>query len=106
MNEADFESLLHERLAPPERRADRAFTLKVERAVAEADIYRSWRAALLRQFVSEGLAMAAIAASLATLSRIPRVREAMDQAPALIWPVLLALFLLWLLVRGRGRLLA
>jgi len=106
MNEAEFERLLHERLAPPERRADRAFTLKVERAVAEADLYRSWRVALLRQFVSEGLAMGAVAASLFTLSRIPQVREAVDQAPGLVWPVLLALFLLWLLMRGRGRLLA
>jgi hypothetical protein len=105
MNEAQFETLLHEGLAPPERGADRAFTLKVERAVAEADLYRLWRGALLRQFASEGLAMAAIAASLATLAHIPGVRSAIDQAPGLIWPLLLMLFLLWLLVRGRGRLL-
>jgi hypothetical protein len=106
MNEAQFETLLHDGLAPPERRADRVFTVKVERAVAEAELYRSWRRALLRQFVSEGLAMAAIGASLATLSQIPGVRSAIDQAPGLIWPLLLMLFLLWLLMRGRGRLLA
>ena len=106
MNEAQFEALLHEGLAPPERSADRAFTRKVERAAAEADLYRSWRRALLRQFVSEGLAMAAIGASLATLSHIPGVRSAIDQAPGLIWPVLLLVFLLWLLLRGRSRLLA
>ena len=106
MNEADFERLLHERLAPPERHADRAFTRKVERAVAEADLYRGWRAALLRQFVSEALAMGAIGASLVTLSRIPGVRDALGQAPGLIWPILLAVFLFWLLMRGRNRLLA
>jgi hypothetical protein len=104
MNDAEFERLLHERLAPPERPADRAFTLKVERAVAEADLYRSWRAALLRQFVSEALAVGAIGASLLTLSRIPGVRETLDQAPGLIWPLLLSLFLLWMLMRGRNRL--
>ena len=106
MNDADFERLLHEGLAPPERRADRAFTIKVERAVAEADLYRGWRRAILRQFVSEGLAMAAIGASLATLSQIPGVRSAIGEAPGLVWPLLLMLFLLWLLMRGRGRLLA
>ena len=106
MNEAQFQTLLSEGLAPPERRADRAFTLKVERAVAEAELYRGWRRALLRQFVSEGLAMAAIGASLAMLSQIPGVRSAIGQAPGLIWPLLLMLFLLWLLMRGRGRLLA
>ena len=106
MNDAEFENLLREGLAPPERRADRAFTLKVERAVAEADLYRAWRAGLRRQFVSEALAMGAIGASLVTLSRIPELRQAIDQAPGLIWPVLLGLFSIWLLVRGRSRLLA
>ena len=50
--------------------------------------------------------MAAIGASLAMLSQIPGVRSAIGQAPGLIWPLILMLFLLWLLMRGRGRLLA
>lgn len=106
MNEAEFERLLGEKLAPPERVADRAFALKVERAVAEADLYRSWRNALVRQFVSEGLSVAAVGASLVTLSRMPQLRDKLDHAPGLIWPVLLAFFLLWLLMRSRGRLTA
>ncbi|HEY0414593.1 MAG TPA: hypothetical protein VGD66_15780 [Allosphingosinicella sp.] len=102
MDDADFDALLREALAPPGRPADRGFVLGVERAVAEAERYRRWRSALVRQFVTEGLAVGAIAGSLAFIAQVPEVRGALDQAPGLMWSALLSLFLFWLLVRGRG----
>lgn len=106
MDDAHFDALLREELAPPERPADRSFVLRVERAVAEAERYRRWRAALLRQFASEGLAVASVGVSLALIGRAPPVREALDQASWVLWPALLSLFLFWLLLRGRGGALA
>jgi hypothetical protein len=105
MNDIDdpvFDQLLREALAPPERTADRVFVVRVERAVAEAERFRRWRAALLRQLAVEALALAAAAASLAFIAQAPAVRAALDKAPGLGWSGLLALLLFWILVRGRG----
>src|SRR3954447_14932149 len=106
MDDADFDALLRHALAPPERPGDRHFVARVERSVIEADRYRRSRRALLRQFVSEGLALAAVCGAAIFVGQVPAVREALDQAPGLICPAFLALFLFWLLVRGRGSALA
>jgi hypothetical protein len=97
-----FDQLLGEALAPPERPADRGFVVSVERAVAESERYRRWRRALLRQLVSETLALAAVAASLAFIAQVPAVRDTLEKAPGLAWSALLALLLFWMLLRGRG----
>lgn len=102
MDDPALDRLLREALAPPERAADRGFVVRVERAVAEAERYRRWRAALVRQLAGEALALAAVAGSLIFIAQAPAVRDALDKAPGLGWSALLALFLFWMLVRGRG----
>lgn len=106
MDDFELDSLLRETLAPPEGPADRGFVIRVDRAVAEAERYRRLRARLLRQFASEMLALGAVAASFAFVAQVPQVSEALDKAPGLGWSALLALLLVWMLVRGRGGALA
>lgn len=106
MDDSELDSLLRAALAPPEGPADRAFVVRVDRAVAEAERYRRWRAGLRRQLVTEALALGAVGGSLAFIAQVPEVREALDRAPGLAWSALLAMFLIWMLVRGRGGALA
>lgn len=98
--------LLREALAPPDRPADRGFVVRVERSVVEAERYRRWRARLRRQLATEALALAAVGASFAIIAQVPAVRDALERAPGLGWAGLLALLLFWMLVRGRGGVLA
>lgn len=100
-----LDRLLREALAPPEGPADRGFVVRVERGVAEAERYRRRRAALLGQLTTEALALAAVAASLAFIAQAPLVRETLARAPELAGLGLLAMVLVWLLVRGRGEVL-
>lgn len=104
--DSEFDALLQRALAPPERPADRGFVVRVDRALAEAERYRSARARLLRQLASEGLAMAAVGTSLVMLSRTPALQAAIGAAPGLAWTATLALFLFWMLIRGRPGALA
>lgn len=106
MDDAELDALLQAALTPPERPADRHFVVRVDRAVAEAERYRLWRARLRRQLATEGLALGAVAASLAFVAQVPEVGALLDRAPGLAWPALLALLLFWMLVRGRSNLLA
>lgn len=106
MDDTALDLLLREVLAPPERPADRGFVVRVDQAVAEAERYRRWRAGLVRQLVTEALALAAVAGSLVFVSQVPEVSEALAATPGLIWPAVLALFLVWMLVRGRRGALA
>ena len=106
MDDGEFDRLLSEALAPPKRGADRTFVVRVEQAVAEAERYQRWRSRLGWQLASEGLALAAVAGSLAFIARAPPVRAALAEAPGLAWSALLALLLFWFLVRGRGGTLA
>jgi hypothetical protein len=106
MDDSDLDRLLSEALAPPERPADRGFVMRVDRVLVEAERYRRWRAGLVRQLVTEALALAAVAGSLVFVSQVPAVSAALAATPGLVWPAVLALFLVWLLVRGRSGLLA
>ena len=106
MDDSELDLLLREALAPPKGPADRAFVLRVERVVAEAERYRRWRARLWRQLAAESLALGAVGASLALIAQVPQVREALGRAPGLGWSALLAMLLVWMLVRGRGGVLA
>jgi len=106
MDDSELDLILREALAPPERPADRPFVVRVDRAVAEAERYRRWRAGLVRQLITEALALAAVAGSLVFISQVSEVSEALAATPGLIWPALVALFLFWRLVRGRGGALA
>ncbi len=106
MDDAELDALLRAALAPPERPADRLFVVRVDRAVAEAERFRLWRARLRRQLATEGLTLGAVAASLAFVAQVPEVGDLLDRAPGLAWPALLALLLFWMLVRGRSDLLA
>ena len=106
MDDPELDLLLREALAPPERPADRGFVIRVDQAVAEAERYRRWQAGLVRQLVTEALALAAVAASLVVISQVPEVTSALAATPGLIWPALVALLLFGLLVRGRGGALA
>jgi hypothetical protein len=106
IEDREFDALLQGTLAPPDRPADRGFVVRVDRALAEVDRYRTARARLLRQLASEGLAVGAIAGSLATLAQIPGLRVALGASPGLAWTALLGLFLFWLLIRGRPGALA
>ncbi|HEX2763036.1 MAG TPA: hypothetical protein VHM92_04200 [Allosphingosinicella sp.] len=106
IGESELDALLQEALAPPDRPADRGFVARLDRVVAEAERYRAARALLLRQLASEGLAAGAIAGSLFMLAQIPGLRAAIGAAPGLGWTALLALFLFWLLIRGRSAALA
>jgi hypothetical protein len=106
MDDTELDVLLSEALAPPAGPADRGFVAKVDRAVAEADRYRKWRAGLRRQLASEALALAAVGGSLVSVAQVAEVREALSAAPGLAWPALLSLLLFWMLVRGRGDALA
>jgi hypothetical protein len=103
MDEAGFEALLKRELAPSDAPAESAFVARVDRAVAEADLYRRTRRRILRQLGSEGLAVAAVGASLAFIARVPEVREALTQAPGLLSVAGLLLLLFWLLVHPSGR---
>jgi hypothetical protein len=103
MDEAGFEALLKRELAPSEAPAESAFVARVDRAVAEADLYRRARRRILRQLASEGLAVAAIGASLAFIARVPDVREALTQTPELLSVAGLLLLLFWLLVHPGQR---
>jgi hypothetical protein len=100
MNEAEFDALLRDGLAPPVAPPDRAFVAKVDMAVAEAEHRRFWRARLVPQLATEGAALAAVVASLALVARAPAVRATLAQAPGLAWPMLLSLLLFWILIRG------
>jgi sigma-70-like protein len=102
MDDAELDTLLRAALAPPKGPADRGFVVKVERAVAEAEMYRRWRAGLRRQLATEALALGAVGASFAFVAQVAEVHDALAKAPELIWPALLALLLFWMLVRGRG----
>jgi hypothetical protein len=102
MDEAGFEALLKKEFAPPAGPADRAFVARVDQAVAEADLYRRVRRRILNQLATEALAVAAIAASLAFVARIPQIRDALTRTPELAWPAVLLLLLFWLLLRGRA----
>ena len=106
MDEASFDALLKKELAPIEGPADRAFVARVDHAVAEAELYRRARRRIVGQLATEGLAVGAVAASLAFVARIPEIRDALTRTPELGWPALLLLFLFWLLLRGRPRVLA
>ena len=106
MDDAELDLLLREALAPPERPADRGFVMQVDWVVAEAERFRRWRAGLVRQLVTEALALAAVAGSLVFVSQVPQVSDALAAMPGLVWPAVLALFLVWLLVRGRSGALA
>lgn len=106
IDDRGLDLLLSEALAPPERPADRGFVRRVERGVAEAERYRRRRAGLLRQLGSEALALGAVAASLAFVVQAPQIREALERAPELGWLTLPILFLIWVLLRGRGGALA
>lgn len=101
-NEAGFEALLKRELAPSEAPAESAFVARVDRAVAEADLYRRARRQILRQLGSEGLAVGAVGASLAFVTRVPDVREALTQAPELLSIAGLLLLLFWLLVHPKS----
>lgn len=105
-DDPELDRLLGEALAPPEGPADRGFVLRVERAVAEAERYRRWRARLWRQLATEAFALLAVGASLASVAQVGEVREALDKTPGLAWSALLAMLLVWMLVRGRGGALA
>jgi hypothetical protein len=98
MNEAEFDALLAETLAPPQRPVDAAFVARVDRAVLESERYRRWRANLWRQLAGELLALGALAASLVAIGQVPDVRTALAEAPTAAWPALLSLIMLWLLV--------
>ena len=106
MDDLEFDKLLGEALAPPERPADRGFVLRVERVVAEEERYCKWRRELVRQLVTEALALAAVSGSFAFIARVPAVEAALSATPGLIWAALLLLLLVWALLRGRGRVLA
>ncbi|HEX8241731.1 MAG TPA: hypothetical protein VF574_18495 [Allosphingosinicella sp.] len=106
MDDEEFDTLLGEALAPPERPADRGFVLRVERSVAEEERYRKWRKALIRQLATEAAALAALGGSFAFIARIPAVAAALTDAPGLIWAALVLLLLIWALMRGRANVLA
>ncbi|HEX6376279.1 MAG TPA: hypothetical protein VFZ91_11230 [Allosphingosinicella sp.] len=106
MDDNELDILLSEALAPPQSPADRGFVLRVERAVAEEERYRKWRAAFLRQLVSETLALAAVGGSFAFIAQVPAVEAALTEAPGLIWAALVLLLLVWALMRGRVNVLA
>jgi hypothetical protein len=106
MDDLEFDALLREALAPPERPADARFVRRVDLAVAEAERYRLWRARMLRQLTSEALAVAALAGSLACVAQVPELRAALAQTPELAWPALLLLLLFWLMIRTRPHALA
>lgn len=99
-SDADFDRFLAETLAPGERPADAAFVARVDRALVADAIYRRQRTLLWRRFGGETLAIAAVGASLAMLSRMPGLREQLAMASDLALPVMLALplLLLWILV--------
>ena len=102
IDETELDALLKAELAPPKGPADMAFVGRVDRTIAVAERYRTARQALQRQLMSEVLAIAAIGACLAFLSRVPAVREAFTAAPGLTFTALAGSFLLWLLIiRGR-----
>lgn len=106
MDDNELDILLGEALAPPEGPADRSFVLRVERSVTEEERYRNWRAAFLRQLVTEALALGALGGSFAFIARVPAVEAALTDAPGLIWAALVLLLLVWALMRGRVNLLA
>jgi hypothetical protein len=105
MTEAELDALLRDGLAPPAGPPDRAFVAKVDRAIAEAEHRRFWRARILTQMATEGAALAAVAGSLAFITRAPALKAVLAQAPGLAWAVLLSLLLFWLLIRGPGDIL-
>lgn len=108
-NERDpaLDALLADALALKQRAPDPGFVARVDAAVAESERYRRWRRTLWSRFMSEMLAVGAIAGSVAVLSRAPGVRDVLSDAPDLLWPALLGLLLIWtLLMRGRSGLFA
>lgn len=105
MNGIELDALLRDGLAPPAGPPDRAFVARVEKAVAEAEHARLWRARVAPQMVTEGIALAAAMGGLAFIARAPALRAAFARAPELAWPALLALLLFWMLIRGRGDIL-
>jgi hypothetical protein len=103
-NDRDFDDFLAQALAPPEGTPDAAFVARVDRAVLASELYRRQRRALWRRFGGETLAIGAVGASLAIISRIPDLNALLGQASPLALPSLLALPLLlfWILVlKGR-----
>ena len=106
MDDGRLDALLIEMLAPPEGQADAGFVSRVDKAVAEAELYSGWKRTLRNQLVTEALAILAIGGSLAFLAQAPAIRIALAGAPWLLSPAILSLFLLWMLVRSRPRLLA
>lgn len=100
MTEAELDKLLRTGLAPAATPPDPAFVARVDRAVDQAEQKRFWRARIVPQLLTEGIALAAAAGSLALLARIPEVNAALAETPELAWPALLALLAFWLLIRG------
>jgi hypothetical protein len=102
-----LDELLGRALALSGRAADAAFVSRVDAAVAEAERYRRLRARLRGQLVGELLALAGLAGGIAVIAHAPGVADTLTRAPALLWPAMLALLLLWMLfTRTTPRLLA
>ena len=96
-NDAAFEALLADTLAPPAATPDRAFVARVDRALAEAERYREARRRLWRGLSRDGAAVASLAASFAILIRIPQIGAMTTQAPTLAAVALGWLLLLWIM---------
>jgi hypothetical protein len=106
MNESELDKLLRDGLAPPAGPPDSAFVARVNMAVTRADQDGFWRARVVPQLVTEGVALAAVVGSLALITRIPEAGAALAQTPGLAWPVLLSLLVFWVLIRGHRDILA
>ncbi len=95
-----LDRLLADALAPADRAADPAFVARVDRAIVADEIYRRQRGALWRRLGGEMLAIGAVGASLAVISRVPDLRDVQAglSGVALAALAALPLLLLWILV--------
>ena len=106
MGEDALDGLLSEMLASPERPVDTVFVARVDKAVAEAKRHRRLVRSLRSQLITEALALLAIGGGVAVLTQAPQINALVVGAPWLFWPALLMLFLMWLFISSRSRILA
>ena len=97
----EFDRFLESALAPPDRLPDRKFVMRVQARIALEERLAARHSALVRDLLTQLIALAAVAAGLWWIGRAAPVANWFSQSPAAGLAILLALFGLLVLLLGR-----
>ncbi len=95
IDDAQFDAMLGDLLAPPARGGDRGFVQAVERTIDMQAVYARARARFWRSFAFEALAVAALLAALWLLSSTPLLAPLAGRGHWGLAPPALLILMLW-----------